>query len=169
MFSLGKKRKKNKTLVQNKKLFLLLKNNMGKGVGIAKELSFIIIICIAGFLIHLKIVDWDHNSCSEGIKTWMDKILDYQKNMWDLKLPSSIWWIDLSKFNLNNLKASDVDLDLTSINYIKMRYTWLDRTYDATVWIKLRNAKLKDLNIDIPITCNVADWKTTIKYRKTTK
>jgi hypothetical protein len=99
----------------------------------------------------------------------MDKILDYQKNMWDLKLPSSIWWIDLSKFNLNNLKATDVDLDLTSINYIKMRYTWLDRTYDATVWIKLRNAKLKDLNIDIPITCNVVDWKTTIKYRKTTK
>jgi hypothetical protein len=57
VFSLGKKRKKNKTLVQNKKLFLLLKNNMGKGVGIAKELFFIILICIAGFLIHLKIVD----------------------------------------------------------------------------------------------------------------
>jgi len=169
VFSLGKKRKKNKTLVHKKKLFLLLKNNMGKGVGIAKELFFIILICIAGFLIHLKIVDWDHNSCSEEIKTWMDKILDYQKNMWDLKLPSSIWWIDLSKFNLNNLKATDVDLNLTSINYIKMRYTWLDRTYDATVWIKLRNAKLKDLNIDIPITCNVVDWKTTIKYRKTTK
>ena len=89
---------------------------MSKGVGIAKELFFIILICIAGFLIHLKIVDWDHNSCSEGIKTWMDKILDYQKNMWDLKLPSSIWWIDLSKFNLNNLKATDVDFDVDLTN-----------------------------------------------------
>lgn len=144
---------------------------MWKGYSLLRDLFFVILICAIGFLVHLKIVDDDQYNCTKEIETWMEKVLEYQKNLWGIRIPASLKWINLSRFNidLNNIKVSDIEMEWTTTTFEKMRYSWTKRIYDAVVWVKMRYPELQDFNLNIPITCTIENGQTNIEYREKSK
>ena len=144
---------------------------MWKGYSLLRDLFFVILICAIGFLVHLKIVDDDQYNCTKEIETWMEKVLEYQKNLWGIRIPASLKWINLSRFNidLNNIKVSDIEMEWATTTFEKMRYSWTKRIYDAVVWVKMRYPELQDFNLNIPITCTIENGQTNIEYREKSK
>ena len=144
---------------------------MSKGHSLIWDLFFIILVVAVWFLAHTKITDSDHYDCSKKVEEQISTVLSYQKQLWDIPLPASLNWVDLSKLkiDLNNIKVSDIQMEWLSTKYEKMRYSWMTRIYDATVEIKLKNAELRDFKLDIPITCTSSSSETKIEFRKTTK
>jgi len=144
---------------------------MWKGYSLLRDLFFVILICAIGFLVHLKIVDDDQYNCTKEIEIWMEKVLEYQKNLWGIRIPASLKWINLSRFNidLNNIKVSDIEMEWTTTTFEKMHYSWTKRIYDAVVWVKMRYSELQDFNLNIPITCTIENGQTNIEYREKSK
>lgn len=144
---------------------------MSKGHSLIWDLFFIILIVVIWFLAHIKITDSDHYDCSKKVEEQISTVLSYQKELWDIPLPASLKWVDLSKLkiDLNNIKVSDIQMEWLSTRYEKMRYSWMTRIYDATVEIKLKNSELRDFKLEIPVTCTSSSSETKIEYRKTTK
>lgn len=141
---------------------------MSKGHSLIWDLFFIILVVVVWFLAHTKITDSDHYDCSKKVEEQISTVLSYQKQLWDIPLPASLNWVDLSKLkiDLNNIKVSDIQMEWLSTKYEKMRYSWMTRIYDATVEIKLKNAELRDFKLDIPVTCTASSSETKIEYRK---
>ena len=141
---------------------------MSKGHSLISDLFFIILVLVVGFLAHNKITNSDHYDCNEEVKSKIDQVLSYQKDIWEIPLPASIQWLNLSKLNidLKNIKKADIQMEWLNTKYEKMRYSWMNRIYDATVEIKLKNAELKDFQLNIPITCTSSSSETKIEFRK---
>jgi hypothetical protein len=140
---------------------------MGKSGGLIWELFFIILIVVVCFIAHNKITDSDHYDCSKEVESKINQVLSYQKQIWEIPLPASLKWIDLSKFkiDLSQIKVSDIQMEWLTTKFEKMRYSWLTRIYDASVEIKLKYPELRDFKLSIPITCTSSSSETTIEYR----
>jgi hypothetical protein len=141
---------------------------MSKGHSLISDLFFIILVIVIGFFAHNRITNSDHYDCNEEVKNKIDQVLSYQKDLWEIQLPASIRWLNLSQFkiDLNNIKKADIQMEWLNTKYEKMRYSWMTRIYDATVEIKLKNAELRDFSLNIPITCTSSSSETKIEFRK---
>ncbi len=144
---------------------------MSKGHSLIWDLFFIILVVVIWFFAHIQITNSDHYDCSRQVEDQISTVLSYQKQLWDIQLPASLNWVDLSKLgiDLKNIKLSDIQMEWLSTKYEKMRYSWMTRIYDATVEIKLKNSALRDFKLEIPVTCTSSSSETKIEYRKTTK